>query len=54
MRELCNVVVGVYGPNSTAALSFLRTVDSMDCLFSDMQAQVVRDHPGTAVPELYS
>jgi hypothetical protein len=54
MRELCNMVVGVYGPDSPAASGFLKTSDSMDRLFNYMQAQVARDYPGMAVPELYS
>jgi hypothetical protein len=53
MRELCNVVVGIYGPNNSAAFTFLKAAESMDRLCNDMQAQAARDCPGAAIPELY-
>lgn len=53
MRELCNVVVGIYGPNNSAAFTFLKVAESMDRLCNDMQAQAARDCPGTAILELY-
>ena len=53
MRELCSVVAGVYGPNNRAAFSFLRTVDDMDRLCQDLQAQASRDYPGFGVDNLY-
>ncbi len=52
IRELCNVVVGIYGPNNPAAFTFLKVAESMDRLCNDMQAQASRDC-GTAVPNLY-
>ena len=53
MRELCNVVVGIYGPANPAAFTFLKAAESMDRLCNDMQAQAARDCPGSAIPELY-
>ena len=53
VRELCNVVVGIYGPNNPAAFSFLKVAESMDRLCNDMQAQAARDCPGIAIPDLY-
>ena len=53
LRELCNVVVGVYGPNNRAAFSFLKITDGMDRLCQDLQAQVSQDYPGPDVEDLY-
>jgi hypothetical protein len=53
MRELCDVVVGVYGPNNRAAFSFLRVTDAMDRLCQNLQAQVSQDYPGPDVDDLY-
>jgi hypothetical protein len=53
LRELCNVVVGVYGPNNRAAFSFLKITDGVDRLCQDLQAQVSQDYPGHDVDNLY-
>jgi hypothetical protein len=53
LRELCDVVVGVYGPNNRAAFSFLRLTDAMDRLCQNLQAQVSQDYPGPDVDNLY-
>jgi hypothetical protein len=53
LRELCNVVVGVYGPNNRAAFSFLKITDAMERLSQDLQAQVAQDYPGSSVDDLY-
>jgi hypothetical protein len=53
LRELCNVVVGVYGPNNRAGFSFLKITDGMDRLCQDLQTQVSHDYPGYNVDELY-
>ena len=53
MRELCDLVVGVYGPNNRAAFSFLRTVDLMDRLCQNLQTQVSQDYPIPDVDDLY-
>jgi hypothetical protein len=54
VRELCNVVVGIYGPNNPAAFSFLKVAESMDRLCNDLQAQAARDYPGITIPDLYA
>jgi hypothetical protein len=53
LRELCNVVAGVYGPNNRAAFSFLKLVDDMERLCQDLQTQVTHDYPGYRVDDLY-
>ena len=53
LRELCDVVAGVYGPNNRAAFGFLKIADDMDRLCQDLQAQVSRDYPGYNVDDLY-
>jgi hypothetical protein len=53
LRELCNVVVSVYGPNNRAAFSFLKITDGMDRLCQDLQAQVSQDYRGHDVDDLY-
>jgi hypothetical protein len=53
LRELCNVVVGVYGPNNRAAFSFLKITEGMERLCQDLQAQVSQDYRGQGVDDLY-
>jgi hypothetical protein len=53
MRTLCALVVGVYGPQSRAAFSFLRAVEAFDRLNQDMQTQATQDLPGFPVDDLY-
>ena len=53
LRELCNVVAAVYGPNNRAAFSFLKIADAMESLSHDLQAQVLHDYPGYDVDDLY-
>jgi len=53
LRELCNVVVGVYGPNNRAAFSFLKITDAMERLSQDLQAQGAQDYPGSSVDDFY-
>ena len=53
LRELCNVVVGVYGPNNRAAFSFLKITDAMERLSQDLQAQVAQDYPGCNADDFY-
>ena len=53
MRELCDLVVDVYGPSNRAAFSFLRLTDAMDRLCQNLQAQVSEDYPGPDVDDLY-
>lgn len=53
LRELCNVVVSVYGPNNRAAFSFLKITEGMERLCQDLQAQVSQDYRGQDVDNLY-
>lgn len=46
LRELCHLVLAVYGPNNQASFTFLKSVESMERLCQDMQAQLTTDHPG--------
>jgi hypothetical protein len=53
LRELCNVVADVYGPNNRAAFSFLKITDAMERLSQDLQAQVAQEYPGYNVDDFY-
>lgn len=53
LRELCRVVVSVYGPNTQAAFSFLKAAEQVARLCQDLQAQAARDLPGYSVDGLY-
>ena len=53
LRQLCALVVSVYGPANTAAFTFQRAVEVMDRLCGDLQAQVAVDHPGHHVDGFY-
>jgi len=39
MRELCQLVVSVYGPNNQAAFTFQKAAEAVDRLCNDMQAR---------------
>jgi hypothetical protein len=54
VRELCGLVVEVYGPNNRAGFSFQRAAEAFDRLCADLQAQVRQDHPGHASDGFYS
>ena len=43
MRQLCDLVVGVYGPNNGAAFSFQKAAEAMERLCHDMETQASRD-----------
>jgi len=53
LRELCQLVSAVYGPNNHASFTFLKTAESMERLCQDMQAQLTVDHPGYSVEKFY-
>jgi hypothetical protein len=53
LRELCDLVAGVYGPRNRAAFSFLKIADAMECLCHDLEAQFSHDYPGDDVDDLY-
>ena len=54
LHELCKVVVGVYGPNTQAAFSFMKASEQVERLCQDLQAQAAKDLPGYPVDGLYS
>ena len=53
LHAMCDLVVSVYGPQSPAAFSFLRTMEAFDRLNQEMQTQAVRDLPGYPTNDLY-
>jgi hypothetical protein len=53
LRALCDLVVGVYGPNNRAAFSFLKTVEAIERLEQDLTSQAMRDLPGYPSNDLY-
>jgi hypothetical protein len=53
LRELCHLVVSVYGPQNRAAFSALKATAAMERLCQDLQTQVVVDHPGFATEKFY-
>jgi len=53
LRQLCDLVVGVYGPNNQAAFTFLKAVETLDRLNQDLRGQAVQDLPGYPTDQLY-
>ena len=53
MHELCDLVVGVYGPQNSAAFAFQKAVDALDRLCGDLQAQASQDLPGYKLEGMY-
>jgi hypothetical protein len=53
IRQLCDLVVGVYGPNNQAAFTFLKAAENLDRLNQDLRAQATLDLPGFPVDTLY-
>ena len=51
--ELQKLMVGVYGPHSTAAVNFSRIVEAVERVQSEMEYQAARDLPGLRVEGLY-
>ena len=43
LRQLCGLVVGVYGPESLPSLGFLRTIDAIERLRAEMEVQAAQD-----------
>ena len=54
LYQLCNLVVGVYGPHNSAAFAFVKAVESLDRLSSELRAQAAQDLPGYPAENLYS
>jgi hypothetical protein len=53
MRQLCGLVVSVYGPQSLPGFGFMRTMETLDRLRAEMEAQAARDLQGYAAKNLY-
>ena len=53
LRVLCDLVVGVYGPNNRAAFSFLKAMDAIERLEQDLATQAMHDLPGYPSNDLY-
>jgi hypothetical protein len=53
MRELCALVVGVYGPQNRAGFAFEKAIEALDRLSGDLQTQAAEDLPGQALDGLY-
>ena len=43
LRQLCGLVVGVYGAQSLPALRFVRTIDAIERLRAEMEVQAAQD-----------
>jgi hypothetical protein len=53
LREMCSLVISVYGPNNRAAFSFLKVTEAMERLCQDLQTQVPQDYRGDRVEHFY-
>ncbi len=53
LRELCHLVVSVYGPQNLAAFSAQKATAAMERLCQDLQTQAALDHPGFATAKFY-
>jgi hypothetical protein len=43
LQGLCHLVVNVYGPNNRAAFSFIKALEALDRLETDLRAQSEAD-----------
>jgi hypothetical protein len=43
LQELCHLVVNVYGPNNRAGFSFIKAMEALDRLETDLRAQSEAD-----------
>ena len=53
LRVLCDLTVGVYGPNNRAAFSFLKALNAIERLQQDLATQAIHDLPGYPSNDLY-
>ena len=53
MRELCALVVDVYGSQNRAAHSFQQVTEALDRLCGDLRTQATEDLPGSEPDGLY-
>jgi hypothetical protein len=52
LQQLCELVVNEYGPQSLAGFSFLKTMENLDRLLHEMEAQAERDRQGYPIQKL--
>lgn len=53
MRQLCGLLVDVYGPNNRAAFTFQKLVETMERLRQELETQACRDLGGNASDAFY-
>jgi hypothetical protein len=53
LRQLCDLVVSVYGPNNSAAFAFQKVAEAMERLCKDMESQAAHDLPGYSANNFY-
>jgi len=53
LRELCELVAGIYGPDSRATFMFRRATDSLSRLRREMQVQASLDVPDGRADHIY-
>ncbi len=53
IRELCELVVSIYGTESRAAFSFSRAAESVERLRHEMQTQASLDWPEASQEKIY-
>jgi hypothetical protein len=53
LRKICDLVVGVYGPQSRAGFSFMKAMEAIERLNQDLQTQAAHDMPGYPAQDLY-
>ena len=53
LRQLCALVVEVYGPNARAAFSFVKTLEAAQRLCDDLQRQAAQDAPEFPTDDIY-
>ncbi len=53
MRELHQLVSGIYGPANQAVFSFTKALECLEQLQADLEAQAAADLPGYAVSGFY-
>ncbi len=53
LRELCDLIVSVYGPQSRSGYSFLNAIQALERLHQELEVQALQDVKGY-VEKLYS
>ena len=53
LRTICDLVVGVYGPQNRASFSFRKAIEAIERLNQDLQTQATHDLPGYPAKDLY-